>query len=101
MERALRGDDLAAAGGDPRQLQRALDRLGAAGAKKGILEATRQNLGQPLREVCLAAVEKDGDGERQLLQLLADRRDDLRVRVTEAEHAQAAQEVQPLLTGHV
>ena len=67
------GNRLVPAGGDPRQLQRDADRLGAPGAEEGLLQGIGRDLGQLLRQVHGHAVGVAARAEGQLVELAFDR----------------------------
>ena len=84
-----------------RELERALDRLGAAVGEERDREVARRELGQPLRQPAHQRVEHRAARQRHAVELVLDRRDDARMAVTEREDAVAAGEVEVRLAGVV
>jgi hypothetical protein len=99
--RALGGDHFRPARAHPGQLEGAFHGFRAAGTEEGILKPTRQNLRQQLRQVRLKLVEENRNGQRLPVELFPNRGHHRRVAVPQTEHAQATQEIQPLVPLHV
>ena len=95
--RAVARDDLVPSGVPARELDGVLVRFGAAVREEGHLEITRGDLGQQACE-CGARLGGHGRADRaELLRLLLDRRDDLRVLVSDGDIDELRGEVQVAL----
>src|SRR4051794_40267970 len=95
VEAAVQHDDLAAAFGLTRELQRRLDRLGARVREED--GPAERALGQPLGEADHRLGVEEVADVQQLAGLGADRRDDLRVAVADARDRYAGEEVEVLV----
>ena len=92
-----RGDERRALGEQPRELQRAVHRFGAAVGEKHVRQVLRQHVDQRLRELRALVVVEIVGAERQRFRLLLDRRGHAGMAVTEHRHALRGSEIEILV----
>ena len=94
---AVADDDLLAAGHPARELDRVLVRLGAAVREEGVVQVARHHLGDEARELGALVVREARRDRAELVGLLLDRGDELRVLVAEREVDELRGEVEVAL----
>ena len=102
MEAPCRRDERRAAGGEPGELQRAVDRFRAAIAEKRMGQVRRQHVGQRLGEARAHVVVEIVGAEGECVRLAGDGFGDRRMAVTEHRHALRGAQIEvalPLVIG--